>query len=471
MNRDSLYPQHPVLLIDDEKQFLESAEFTLNAQGITNTITLSDSRKAIDTIAEVRPSIVLLDLTMPFIKGWELLPQIVADFPQTTVIILTAHNEVDLAVRCMKDGAFDYMVKPVDDVRLITTLRKAIELRSVQFENQLLKSYLLTDRLENPEAFSEIITNNKTMHQIFQYVEAIARSPLPVLITGETGVGKELIARAIHRASKRHGDFVPVNVAGVDDNLFSDTLFGHKKGAFTGADSDRRGLIELAARGTIFLDEIGDLAMESQVKLLRLLQEGRYYPIGSDVPKPTDARVIVATNVDLTKAQSIGKFRKDLFYRLQTHHIELPPLRHRREDIPLLVDYFLKKSAKILGKEPPTPPKELFILLEAYHFPGNIRELESLIFDAVSRHKSRVLSIESIREKIGHTLEFVEKNPEYAAVNQEIIFPEQLPTLKSAEWMLIQEALKRANGNQAIAAQLLGISRRALNNRLIRNKE
>ncbi|MCB0300236.1 MAG: sigma-54-dependent Fis family transcriptional regulator, partial [Calditrichaeota bacterium] len=308
------YPHQPVLLIDDETQFLESAEFTLNSQGIDNTYTCSDSRKAIEMIARLRPSIVLLDLTMPYVKGWELLPQVVTDFPNTTVIILTAINEVDLAVRCMKDGAFDYMIKPVDDVRLVTTIRKAIELRSVQFENQMLKDYLLSDKLDDPDAFSEIITRNKTMRQIFQYAEAIARSPLPVLVTGETGVGKELIARAIHKVSKRHGEFVPVNVAGVDDNLFSDTLFGHKKGAFTGADSDRKGLIEQASRGTIFLDEIGDLAMESQVKLLRLLQEGRYYPIGSDTPKPTDARVIVATNADLEKAQTTGKFRKDLFY-------------------------------------------------------------------------------------------------------------------------------------------------------------
>ncbi|MEZ4765532.1 MAG: sigma-54 dependent transcriptional regulator [Calditrichia bacterium] len=464
------YPHQPVLLIDDETQFLESAEFTLNSQGIDNTYTCSDSRKAIEMIARLRPSIVLLDLTMPYVKGWELLPQVVTDFPNTTVIILTAINEVDLAVRCMKDGAFDYMIKPVDDVRLVTTIRKAIELRSVQFENQMLKDYLLSDKLDDPDAFSEIITRNKTMRQIFQYAEAIARSPLPVLVTGETGVGKELIARAIHKVSKRHGEFVPVNVAGVDDNLFSDTLFGHKKGAFTGADSDRKGLIEQASRGTIFLDEIGDLAMESQVKLLRLLQEGRYYPIGSDTPKPTDARVIVATNADLEKAQTTGKFRKDLFYRLQTHRVEVPPLRHSKEDIPMLVDFFLEKSSTILGKATPTPPRELYPLLETYHFPGNIRELESLIFDAVSRHKSHVLSIESIRDKIGHTIEFAEENPDLVPVDHQIIFSEQLPTLKTAENMLINEAMRRADGNQVIAAQILGISRRALNNRLSRSK-
>ena len=471
MMKQNVFPTHPILLIDDEEQFLASAEFTLNANGLDNTRTCSDSREVMKLMAIETPSIVLLDMTMPYIKGWELLPQIISEYPETSVIIVTAINEVDLAVESIKTGAFDYIVKPVDDTRLITTIRRAIDLKAVEQENRRLKNYLLSDKLDYPEAFAEIITRSQQMRQIFQYVEAIARSPLPILITGETGVGKELIALAIHRVSRRHGEFVSVNVAGVDDNLFSDTLFGHKRGAFTGAERDRKGLIEQATRGTIFLDEIGDLAMESQVKLLRLLQEGRYYPIGADVAKPSDARVIVATNADLNGAQKSGKFRKDLFYRLQTHHIDIPPLRKRKEDIPALVDHFMRKSSKTLGKKNPTPPKELYSLLKNYHFPGNIRELESLIFDAVSRHKSRVLSIESIREKVGHSIEQLNEDSDDMLVDQYIRFSEQLPTLKASEMMVIEEALRRANGNQAIAAQLLGISRRALNNRLMRAKE
>ncbi len=469
--KQNSFPTHPILLIDDEEQFLASAEFTLNANGLDNTRTCSDSREVMKLMAIETPAIVLLDMTMPYVKGWELLPQIISEYPETAVIIVTAINEVELAVESIKTGAFDYIVKPVDDTRLITTIRRAIELKAVEQENRRLKNYLLSDKLDYPEAFEKIITRSQQMRQIFQYVEAIARSPLPILITGETGVGKELIAQAIHAVSRRHGEFVSVNVAGVDDNLFSDTLFGHKRGAFTGAERDRKGLIEQAARGTIFLDEIGDLAMESQVKLLRLLQEGRYYPIGADVAKPSDARVIVATNADLNAAQKSGKFRKDLFYRLQTHHIDIPPLRKRKEDIPALVDHFIKKSSKTLGKKSPTPPKELYSLLKNYPFPGNIRELESLIFDAVSRHKSRVLSIESIREKIGLSFEQITNDTDETLVDQHLRFAEQLPTLKTAETMVIDEALRRANGNQAIAAQLLGISRRALNNRLTRAKK
>jgi transcriptional regulator with PAS, ATPase and Fis domain len=260
----------------------------------------------------------------------------------------------------------------------------------------------------------------------------------------------------------------------VDDQLFSDTLFGHKKGAFTGANQDRKGLIEQAAGGTLFLDEIGDLSIESQVKLLRLLQEGKYLPLGADVPKHSDGRIIVATNQNLYELQQTGKFRKDLYYRLQTHHIHVPPLGKRLGDIKILVDHFLKKAAKALSKKIPTPPRELYILLENYTYPGNVRELESMIFDAVSRHKSGILSMDSFKEKISIKAEA--QIPSQATENKSdekrrIFFNDTLPTLKEAEQSLIDEALKRANGNQTIAARILGLTRRALNNRLSRKKE
>jgi DNA-binding NtrC family response regulator len=365
------------------------------------------------------------------------------------------------------------LIKPVDDVRLLACIRRAISLSEARRENRLLKDYLLTDRLEHPEVFSGIITRSKAVRAIFQYVEAIATTILPVLITGETGVGKELIARAVHGLSGRQGEFVAVNVAGVDDHFFSDTLMGHKKGAFTGADRDRKGLIEQAWAGTLFLDEIGDLSTESQVKLLRLLEERKYYPVGSDVPKMTDARIVVATHQDIEPMQAEGKFRRDLFFRLRTHHVHLPPLRERRQDIPLLVEHFLEKAAQSLGKRKITPPKELFTLLAAYHFPGNIRELEGMIYDAVSRHKSGILSLESFREKIAPRQKegrpFSQPETEASPAAMEIIFPDRLPTLKEVEQILIDETLKRAGENQTVAAQMLGLTRRALNNRLRRS--
>ena len=236
-------------------------------------------------------------------------------------------------------------------------------------------------------AFAEIVTQNPTMHALFRYVEAIARSPQPVLITGETGTGKELMARAVHRLAAPRGDFVAVNVAGLDDQVFSDTLFGHTRGAFTGADRPREGLITRAEDGTLFLDEIGDLAAVSQVKLLRLLQEGTYYPLGADRPRQSRARVVVATNRDVVQDVQAGTFRKDLYYRLRAHHVQLPPLRARRDDLALLVTHCLAKAATALHKPVPTPPLALYQLLHTYTFPGNVRELEAMVFDAVARHQ------------------------------------------------------------------------------------
>ena len=274
----AIYPEHPVLLVDDEQQFLFSAENALITSGISNVLTLNDSTKAMEVLDRDEFSLVVLDINMPGISGLELLPMIVERHPNIPVVIITAMNDVESAVQSIKAGAFNYILKPVDDTRLVTTIKSGLDLRAIRNENRRLKDYLLKDKLENPQAFEEIITKNNSMRAIFKYIEAIAKSPLPVLITGETGTGKEMIAKAIHRLSSRPGELVPLNVAGVDDNLFSDTLFGHKKGAFTGAEQDRKGLIEQAEKGTLFLDEIGDLRLESQVKLLRLIQDGKYFP-------------------------------------------------------------------------------------------------------------------------------------------------------------------------------------------------
>jgi DNA-binding NtrC family response regulator len=464
----SAYPRFPVLMVDDEVQTLNSFEMVLRSANVNHLIRCQDSREVIPVLSRQEIEVMLLDLSMPHMTGQELLSIVANDFPEIPVIIITGSNDVDTAVRCMKSGAFDYMVKPVEKSRLISGVKRAIEIRELQRENKWLKAHVLSDRLEHPEIFSEIITNSQAMKSIFQYIEAISPSPQPVLITGETGVGKELVARAIHRLSHRTGPFVPVNVAGLDDNVFADSLFGHRKGAFTGADQMRSGMVEQASGGTLFLDEIGDLSPASQVKLLRLSQDGEFFPLGSDVAKRSDARVLVATNQDLEFLQSSGRFRKDLYYRLCAHHIHLPPLRERREDLPLLIDYFLETASQTLGKKKPTPPTELFTLLSTYHFPGNVRELQSMILDAVSSHQSGKLSLEVFKSYIRqkHPAFDVDSKPLPPGEDLLISFSDQLPTLKKAEQSLISEALKRAKGNQAIAAQMLGITRQALNKRL-----
>jgi DNA-binding NtrC family response regulator len=467
---ESAYPHFPVMMVDDEAQAINSFEMTLRSANMNNFIRCHDSRDVMPLLSSQDIEVMLLDLRMPHISGEELLPIITADYPEIPVVVVTGSNDVDTAVKCMQHGAFDYILKPVEKSRLIGGVKRAVELRELQRENQLLKAHVLSDKLEKPEAFSEIITVSPNMRSIFQYIEAVANSPRPVLITGETGVGKELVAKAVHRLSNRAGDFVPVNAAGLDDHVFADTLFGHKKGAFTDAREARSGLIERAAGGTLFLDEIGDLSTASQVKLLRLLQEGEFFPLGSDVAKRSDARIVVATNQDLDSLQLSGEFRKDLYYRLCDHQIHIPPLRSRREDLAVLVEHFLQKASKTLDKKKPTPPVELITLLSTYHFPGNIRELESMIFDAVSSHASGKLSMDSFKAHLSKisVVDAADSPLEKGAL---ISFSHQLPTLKQIEHLLVDEALKRANNNQSIAASSLGISRQALNKRLKKKAE
>jgi DNA-binding NtrC family response regulator len=462
-----------VLLVDDEEQILFSSTALLRRAAIRNVKALSDSREVTALLAGEDVGVVVLDLFMPHVSGKELLAVLSREYPHIPVIVMTAADTLETAVDCMRMGAFDYLVKPVENARFVSSVTKALEIFTLKKQMERLEQHLFTGKVEQPAVFASIITASKRIEALFQYCEVIAPSRQPVLITGETGTGKELFARAIHQLSGAPGRFVPVNVAGLDDTIFTDTLFGHRKGAFTGAEETRRGLIESAADGTLFLDEIGDLSSSSQVKLLRLLQEQEYYPIGSDTPKKSAARIVASTNRDVREAVQQGTFRNDLYYRLCAHRIVIPPLRERLEDIPSLVDHFLCTAAERLGKSQPTHPPELLTLLAAYPFPGNVRELEAMVFDAVARHASGILSLASFREVIRQQIIESSRLPSVAAdgAPRVLRFPDHLPTLKEAETLLIDEALKRSKGNQGVAAALLGISRTALNKRLKRTAE
>jgi len=468
---ENLYPPFGILLVDDEPAWLLSLSVSLErCAGITNIITCRDSREVIKTIERQEIGLVILDLVMPHLGGEEVLALIREQHPEITTIVISGMNQLETAVRCMKMGAFDYYVKTDDEDRLINGVMRAINMIELKRENREMSNRILDGSLKHPEAFAGIVTTNRAMHAIFAYIEAVAQSPQPLLISGESGVGKEQIAQAAHVLSGCRGPLVAVNVAGLDDSVFADTLFGHVRGAFTGADQARRGMVEEAADGTLFLDEIGDLSIPSQVKLLRLLQEGEYFPLGSDRPKRIKARVIVATHQDLAAKQSTGTFRRDLYYRLCTHHIQVPPLRERQEDIPLLLDHFLKEAAGALGKKKPTPPKELVQLLATYKFPGNVRELRAMVYDAVSIHRDRILSMESFFKAIdrqdGQRIELL------SPPQRQNLFGgiERLPTFSEAADLLVTEAMSRANGNQSIAARLLGITQSALCKRLKRVK-
>ncbi|MGM0644709.1 MAG: sigma-54-dependent transcriptional regulator [Thermodesulfobacteriota bacterium] len=459
-----LFPANPVLLVDDEESALKSFDLALRSEGINHTVKISNARDVMPFVSQNPVTAILLDISMPEISGDKLLAELTEEYPHIPVIIITGHREVELAVECMKNNAFDYMVKPIENSRLVSGVKRAAELRRLYDENELLKQEAQWEDLTHPEAFSGLISRNSTMKNLFLYAESIAKSPHPLLITGETGVGKELMAKAVHYVADLPGDFVSVNVAGIDDSTFSDTLFGHVKGAFTGADNKREGLIEKAAGGTLFLDEIGDLKSESQIKLLRLLQEHEYFMLGSDVPRIMNTRIIAATNLNVKQRKESGVFRKDLYYRLSTHRIHLPPLRERLDDLPLLLDFFTKQAADACGKQKPSLPGELVTLLSGYDFPGNIRELQGLLHDAVRVVKSKTMPLDTFKEHIYGSGSREAEQPFSLNASAESPFENfiRLPTMAEAQVLLIKEALQRSGNNKSMAAQMLNISRQRL---------
>ncbi|MFO7728926.1 MAG: sigma-54 dependent transcriptional regulator [Desulfonatronovibrio sp.] len=453
-----------IYIVDDEKSLLDSLFITLKTSGFENVATFNDGRAILDIFPLTDCRVMLLDLFMPEMSGEEILEQVRLRCPHVQVVVVSGVNETDTAVRCIKNGAFDYLVKPVDPQRLVTTVRRAMDHALLVAQNEQLRSRLLSGRPDHPEYFEDIISNDLRMKSIFSYLEVIAPASDPVLITGETGTGKDLIASSIHRASRRKGRFVSLNTAGLDDNIFSDTLFGHVRGAFTDARKNRKGLVEEAAHGTLFLDEIGDLSPASQVKLLKLTQDNVYWPLGSDRPEASSARIITATNRDLDERLGRGKFRRDLYYRINTYRVHLPPLRERGDDIVLLARYYLEKACAELNREREELRPDLAMLLKSYDYPGNIRELRSLIFASMARGGPDVIR-EILSERAGP--DFVPPGVQsFDQSQKQWTCPDPLPTLSQAVSLLIDQAMEKSGGNQAGAARILGISRQALNRRI-----
>lgn len=474
MNR-SAFPARPILIVDDERAALDGFEIALVSSGYTNIVTMDDSRKVIPFLTQHEAELILLDLIMPYVSGAELLEEIRRSHPEVPILIITAVNEIDSVVDCIRQGANDYILKPVDKDHLQNRVRKALEMRELERENALLSKSLLEGGVRRPEVFADIVTQDAKMLGIFKYCEAVAPSTKPILITGETGTGKELVAKAIHQLSGRKGEFVGVNIAAFDDPVFADTLFGHVRGAFTGADSTRPGLVEKAAGGTLFLDEIGDLPALSQVKLLRLLQEKEYFPVGSDSMKKANVRIVASTLKNLVELRRKGLFRDDLYYRLVTHQIHIPPLRERPADVVCLLDHFLDMDSKELSRKRPSYHPELINLLKTYPFPGNVRELRGMVSDALMNHTTHMLSSLSFRNYIvqegGENCKHEEQRPGNALDNLEFT-ANNLPQLKVAiqkvSYLLMRAALQASGGNQTVAASLLGISQQALSSKLKR---
>lgn len=453
------------LLVECDPPAAESSRELLLQEGIA-TVVITDPRAVMPFLEQQDVSLVLFGLS-PAISGIGLLSQLCATHPDIPVIVVSTSADLELAVDCMRSGAFDYLVRPVDREKLAISVANAqLRVRS-QLEMPVEHESPTNEAPEHAEAFAEITTASRQMRSLFRYTEIIACSPQPVLITGETGVGKELFARAIHRISKLRGPFVSINVAGLDDAMFSDTLFGHKKGAFTDADQHRDGLVSKAAFGTLFLDEIGDLNELSQVKLLRLLQEREYYQVGADQVKTSNARILLATNLDLQERIREGRFRRDLYYRLCTHQVRIPPLRERRDDIPPLVATFVGEAASRFGKSPPEVSAALSAALAEYDFPGNVRELQAIINDAVARHEEGMLT----PEDFPCLCTVPKQNPPLPAermAGTSGIYGMfgRLPTFREIEDQLLVEAMKLTEGNYAMAAGILGVTRQTISKRL-----
>ena len=463
------------LIIDDDFEFQSIFKEVLLQEGIEKSIICTDDRKVIDILHTHPVKIILLDITKTTLPGIELLTAIKLLHPEIPVIIVSYENNMEQAIECIKREAFDYILKPFDRKKLQSIVAKAVshtasefksEIETLRSEVEFLSNIKQCTQLKNKENFSEIITNDPYMLSVFSYCEVISKTWNSVLITGSTGTGKELIARAIHRSSKRTGEFVACNIAGFDDQMLSDALFGHIKGAFTTAVSNRYGLVHKAEGGTLFLDEIGDLSLVSQVKLLRLLQENEYSPLGSDKVFKAKTQVVVATNCNIKELCSKKLFRNDLYYRLITHSINLPALKDRKDDIPLLLDYFLNTSSERFSIKKPSYHDGLVQLLQLYEFPGNIRELKSMVEDALVNHSSKMLSGKIFKKHIERNSK--EMHLENAFTIAEILISqlEKLPGIKESADILINEAMKRTKGNQTLAAKMLGISHQALNRRL-----
>ncbi len=439
-----------VLIVDDERKMRRVLQILIEQMGL-ESVAAENGEQALEYFAAESIDLVLTDLKMPGIDGIELLNRLRAQDADVPVIVLTAHGTVQTAVEAMKQGAFDYILKPFDLEAIELAIRKALEMRQYRTENRYLR-----EQAAAIPTFENLIGVSPAMQAIYELIGQVGPAKSAVLITGETGTGKELVARAIHNLSPRREKlFVPLNCAAIPAELLESELFGHMRGAFTGAQSDRTGKFELANDGTLFLDEIGDMAYGLQAKLLRVLQEGVIERIGSNKRITVDVRVLSSTNRDLAALMRDGKFREDLYYRLNVFNIHLPPLRERREDVEPLAAFFLSKFAQELGKPPLTLTPEARQALAQYDWPGNVRELQNLM------ERAAVLSGAQDIDAGFFRVLLPQSRPEGATETP----PENLqlePALEELERKLILRALGAASDNKAHAARLLGISERTL---------
>ena len=437
-----------VLIVDDEYQLLEAFKKKLSKEGM-EVFTASNGREAITIIKKETLDIGLFDIKLPDTDGVELLEKLLELQPTAEVIMLTGYASVDTAIRSMKLGAYDYLTKPVKLSELHTVILKAYEKKQLKD-----KTIVLEEQLQRVEVHDKFIGESKEINVVKKAISLVGNSNVPVLILGETGTGKELVARAIHAQSSRAANpFVIINASNLQESILESELFGYKKGAFTGAQTDKVGLLQIANTGTFFVDEVGDMGMPIQSKLLRVLETGVFRKLGDTKEITVDVRFIFATNKVIEEEVKANRFRKDLFYRLNTFVIQVPPLRDRKDDIPILTKYFLEKHARKGNRK--AVSKQALNLLVTYHWPGNVRELANVIERAILISADRS---EIIPDDLPHAIVL----PSFATEERKRSLSQDTLRLDSMEKEHIEKVLEFAGGNKSKAARLLGISRKKL---------
>ena len=447
-----------LLVVDDEKSMCDFLEIMLRKEGYDVTCTTS-GEAALGLLEENLYSMVLTDVKMPVVDGFQVLRRAKEVSPDTPVIMITAYGSPEGAVTAMKEGAYDYVTKPfrIEEVKL--TIRKALERSALLQENIRLRQVV-----EERFKFWNLIGKSPKMQAVYELVEKVAQTRSNVLLTGESGTGKELVAKAIHYNSPRQGKpFVPINCGAIPENLLESELFGHIKGSFTGAVANKRGLLEIADGGTLFLDEVGELPLSLQVKILRVIQEREFKRVGGTEDIKVDVRLVSATNQNLEKRVIDGAFREDLFYRLNVIQINLPPLRERKEDIPLLANHFARKYSLELKKELEGITPEAFHVLLTYEFPGNVRELENMIERAITLEGSQVISERSIRSYVNERTITKSTPPSLDIPEDGMDLNKVVEDLEKA---FIIKALEKTGGTKKKAADILGINFRAMRYKL-----
>ncbi len=438
-----------ILLADDDASLRRVLAHHLTEAGYP-VLTAIDGKEGLRVFTEQQVDMVITDIQMPELSGLEMMRRISVMSPDVMVLVITAHGSIETAVEAMKLGAYDYITKPFNREELLLTVAKGMEYTALVRENRSLKRFI-----ESRFSLDNIIGNSSAMQRVFNLVEKVARTDLAILITGESGTGKELIAKAIHQHSaRRDGPFAVINCGAIPEGLLESELFGHRKGAFTGAYANARGKLEAADKGTVLLDEIGELPLPLQVKLLRVIEGGEFTRVGDTETKHADIRFLAATNRDLSRMVEDGRFREDLYFRLKVVPVHLPPLRERREDIPLLADYYLKEVSQKYGRTGLHFDKEVFRYFQAYSWPGNVRELKHTVERLAVIAESDAVSINDLPDNMTATTG--------NASNVLIQLPEDGIDLEEVEREILRQALEKRDGNQTRAAQYLNITRSAL---------